>query len=103
MPGGREAAAERASGATLKPLTWRDHLFMDRMTNDVEDRRRNQFINELKKDPRFKPSMLEPPKPKFKEVSVGAGNGAARLGAHCEGGLQAIRTLASFPPQVYLP
>jgi len=67
-----DAVAQRASGA-LKPLTWREHLFMDRMTNDVEDRRRNQFINELKKDPRFKPSMLEPPKPKFKEVSLTAG------------------------------
>merc|ERR1719267_35194 len=73
MPGGGEAAAQRASGAGLKPLTWRDHLFMDRMTNDVEDRRRNQFINELKKDPRFKPSMLEPPKPRFQEVSLTAG------------------------------
>jgi hypothetical protein len=61
---------QRSWGAGAKPLTWRDRLFMDRMSNDLEDRRRTQFINELKKDPRFKPSMLEPPKPKFKEVSL---------------------------------
>lgn len=40
---------------------------------DLEERRRSQFINELKKDPRFHPRMLEPPKSKFQTVSLEGG------------------------------
>ena len=61
------------SYSTGKPLTMTDALFLARMESDIENRRRDAFLVELRKDPRFKPSMLEPPKPKFKEVSVGAG------------------------------
>ena len=44
--------------------------FLTRMQDDVDQRRKTTFINELKKDPRFKPSMLEPPKPKFQTVTI---------------------------------
>ena len=47
--------------------------FVNRMTNDIDERRKTNFINELKKDPRFKPSMLEPAKPKFKTVTLDGG------------------------------
>ena len=47
--------------------------FMSRMEGDVQTRRREKFINELKKHPNFKPSMLAPPKPKFKAVSLEGG------------------------------
>ena len=47
--------------------------FLARMTGDIEERRRSAFIAELTKDPRFKPSMLEPPKPRFKEVTLEGG------------------------------
>ena len=75
--------------------------FMSRMEGDVQARRREKFINELsahthtptrtqppcrhveptapshrprtEKHPNFKPSMLEPPKPKFKAVSLEGG------------------------------
>ena len=81
--------------------------FLSRMVGDIEERRKSAFINELKKDPRFKPSsihtarlpprpsprllmwytcarresavrslvlkVLEPPKPKFKTVTLDAG------------------------------
>ena len=56
-----------------KPLTSSDFAFMQRMEGDIDGRRRTAFIVELKKDPRFKPSMLEPPKPKFKAVSLDNG------------------------------
>lgn len=55
-----------------KPITEADMIFMSRMDHDTDARRRNSFINELKKHPHFKPSMLEP-KSKFKEVSLTAG------------------------------
>ena len=75
--------------------------FMSRMEGDTQTRRREKFINELsanatrfptvsshsgtslesvphiihcaEKHPNFKPSMLEPPKPKFKAVSLEGG------------------------------
>ena len=75
--------------------------FMSRMEGDVQARRREKFINELsahthtpahtqppcrhveptapshrprtEKHPNFKPSMLEPPKPKFQTVSLTEG------------------------------
>ena len=56
-----------------KPLTSSDFAFMQRMEGDIDGRRRTAFIVELKKDPRFKPSMLEPPKAKFKTVSLEGG------------------------------
>lgn len=42
-------------------LTRTDILFLSRMEEDVEGRRRQKFLAEVKKDPRFKPSMLQPP------------------------------------------
>jgi len=56
-----------------RELTQTDVDFLGRMDFDVEDRRRTAFITELKKDPRFRPSMLEPPKPRFKEVTLTGG------------------------------
>ena len=47
--------------------------FMSRMEGDTQTRRREKFINELKKHPNFKPSMLAPPKPKFKPVTLEGG------------------------------
>ena len=47
--------------------------FLARMTCDIEDRRKYAFVNELKKDPRFRPSMLEPPKSKLKQVRLEGG------------------------------
>lgn len=47
--------------------------FIARMDCDTDDRRRTAFIAQLKKDPRFRPSMLEPPKPKFQTVNVNGG------------------------------
>ena len=55
------------------PLTQSEEMFLARMEYDLEDRRRTAFITELKKDPRFKPSMLEPPKSKFKTVTLEGG------------------------------
>jgi len=48
-------------------------MFLARVEGDLETRRRNSFINELRKDPRFKPSMLEPPKPRHKPITLEAG------------------------------
>ena len=62
----KEAAAQ-------KPLTMKDAEFIARMESDTEDRRRIAFITELKKDPRFRPSMLEPAKPKFQTVTLTGG------------------------------
>jgi len=59
-----------APAAPQKELTSTDIEFMNRMTNDVDKRRRDTFINDLKQHPYFKPSMLEPPKQGFKEVSL---------------------------------
>ena len=42
-------------------LNQTDIAFMLRMEEDVNGRRHKAFIAEVKKDPRFKPSMLEPP------------------------------------------
>lgn len=56
-----------------KPLTWRDTEFLSRMEKDLDGRRRTGYINELKKHPLFRPSMLEPPKPKFKTVTLSGG------------------------------
>jgi len=85
-----------------KALTEADVAFLSRMDADVEDRRRIAFISELRnkrrflfarppgclsshacgvvgvhfsagKDPRFRPSMLEPNKPKFQTVTLSAG------------------------------
>jgi len=47
--------------------------FIARMDGDTEERRRTAFISMLKKDPRFRPSMLEPPKSKFQTVTVTGG------------------------------
>mmetsp|Transcript_31993 Transcript_31993/g.68790 ORF Transcript_31993/g.68790 Transcript_31993/m.68790 type:complete len:110 (-) Transcript_31993:295-624(-) len=55
---------------TAKPLSQKDVDFLQRMDGDVDSRRQSKFINELKKHPAFKPSMLAPPKPPFKEVSL---------------------------------
>lgn len=66
--------ASRSSGsANNYRLSNTDRLFISRMEGDIESRRRASFLNELKKDPRFKPSMLEPPKPKFQTVELHAG------------------------------
>uniref|UniRef100_A0A7S2JE93 Uncharacterized protein n=1 Tax=Haptolina brevifila TaxID=156173 RepID=A0A7S2JE93_9EUKA len=54
-------------------LTQADVEFISRMESDIEDRRRTAFITELRKDPRFKPSMLEPPRAKFKTVTLDGG------------------------------
>lgn len=65
--------AGRASGSVgtyQSMLSETDRQFIARMEGDIETRRRSSFINELKKDPRFKPSMLEPPKPKFQQVDI---------------------------------
>ena len=56
-----------------RPFTATDLMFLARMEEDIEGRRRSAFITELRKDPRFRPSMLEPPKPKFKEVTLTGG------------------------------
>ena len=70
----RSSRKEQLMGANRdKPMTVKDFEFLSRMTSDIDTRRRDNFINELKKDPRFKPSMLEPPKPKFKEVTLTGG------------------------------
>ena len=61
------------ANSTFRELTRKEHEFMARADRDLAARRQQNFINQLKKHPQFKPSMLEPPKPKFKEVSVGAG------------------------------
>ena len=53
-----------------KPLTPRQHDFVSRMEASVDARRHRAYVNELRKDPRFKPSMLEPPRPKWKEVTI---------------------------------
>ena len=44
-----------------RTLSQTDLEFISRMDVDVESRRHNLFIAEVKKDPRFRPSMLEPP------------------------------------------
>ena len=56
-----------------RPVTMRDLEFMSRMDGDLEERRRTAFICELRKDPRFRPEMLEPPKSKFKTVTLEGG------------------------------
>ena len=56
-----------------KPLTNMEIDFLNRMDEDVEDRRRTAFITQLKQDPRFRPSMLAPPKPKFQTVTLEGG------------------------------
>ena len=42
--------------APPKQLTSTEIEFLGRQDFDIEDRRRTSFINELKKDPRFRPS-----------------------------------------------
>ena len=59
--------------ARPKPMTEADFYFMSRMDGDIEERRRAAFICELRKDPRFRPEMLEPPKSKFKTVTLEGG------------------------------
>ena len=54
-----------------RPFSATTSLFLSRMDGDIEERRRAAFIKELRKDPRFKPAMLEPPKPRFRHVIVG--------------------------------
>ena len=61
------------NAAPLKQLTNSDYAFMARMDSDMDERRKTAFITELKKDPRFKMSMLEGPKPKFKTVDLVSG------------------------------
>jgi len=65
--------AKKQPIAGPKPLTQTDVNFLSRMDGDVDERRRTSFIIELKKDPRFKPSMLEPPRAKFKTVTLDGG------------------------------
>lgn len=40
--------------------------FLQRMGTDHEARRRTKFVNEIKKHPQFKSSMLQPAKKPFK-------------------------------------
>jgi hypothetical protein len=47
-----------------------DSQFVSRMEEDINSRRKNAFINELKNDPRFKPSMVNKPPPKYMEVAI---------------------------------
>ena len=72
---GSRGVVGQMSGGTMPgaKLTKTDILFLTRMDADVESRRRTAFITELRKDPRFKESMLEPPKPKFQVVSLEGG------------------------------
>ena len=73
---GMGASRGRMSAPTMmgaKPLTVTDFQFLSRMEADVEERRRTSFLVELRKDPRFRPSMLEPPKPKFQTVTLHGG------------------------------
>ena len=55
--------------APERTLSQTDLEFISRMDVDVESRRHNVFIAEVKKDPRFRPSMLEPPS-NFANVSI---------------------------------
>lgn len=61
------------ANSTFRELTLKEHEFMARADRDLAARRQQNFINQLKKHPQFKPSMLEPPKPKFKAVSLDNG------------------------------
>jgi len=44
--------------------------FMSRMDDDIGARRHTRFLNEIKKHPDFKSSMLAPPKSKLKPVDL---------------------------------
>ena len=66
-------ASRSSAGSARYSLSTTDRLFISRMEGDIESRRRASFLNELKKDPRFKPSMLEPPKPRFQTVELHGG------------------------------
>ena len=70
---GDERAAMETANSTFRELTRKEHEFMARADRDLAARRQQNFINQLKKHPQFKPSMLEPPKPKFKAVSLDNG------------------------------
>ena len=61
----RAKKAPSLEPAPLKAMTEKDFDFINRMDNDVEGRRRTAFMEQLKKDPRFRPEMLEPAKSKF--------------------------------------
>eukprot|EP00900_Chrysochromulina_parva_P010502 jgi/Chrpa1/19453/Chrysochromulina_OHIO_Genome00000413-RA len=54
-------------------MTEKDFDFINRMDSDVEGRRRTAFMEQLKKDPRFRPEMLEPAKSKFQTVTLVGG------------------------------
>ena len=56
--------------STQRSLSQTDSGFLARMEGDTDARRKTKYINELKKHPSFKPSMLEPPKPRFKVASL---------------------------------
>lgn len=58
----------RYASAPQPTLTQTDVAFISRMDADVEDRRYNSFIAEVKKDPRFRPSMLASPTSNFTKV-----------------------------------
>ena len=73
-----------------KQMSATDFLFLSRMEADVEERRRTAFLVELRKDPRFRPSMLEPPKPKFQTVSL-AGGPIIKSHKHWKTGLEPKR------------
>lgn len=90
MPPSAFGRAPRPPPQGARPLTTMDQLFLGRMENDIEDRRRTSFLTELQKDPRFKPSMLEPPKPRFQTVSVGGGP-IVKSHAHWKTGLERRR------------
>jgi hypothetical protein len=61
----RAKKAPSLEPAPLKAMTEKDFDFINRMDSDVEGRRRTAFMEQLKKDPRFRPEMLEPAKSKF--------------------------------------
>jgi len=70
---GRSMSQASARAMQMASAAATADLFVSRMESDIDARRRTAFICELQKDPRFKPSMLEPPKPKFREVTLTGG------------------------------
>ena len=51
----------RYAPGSQRKLSQADLAFISRMDMDVDTRRHSAFVTEVKKDPRFRPSMLEPP------------------------------------------
>ena len=67
------AATQERQAYQPQAMSQSDLAFLSRMDDDTEGRRRTKAINEMKKHPAFRPSMLEPPKPKFKAASLEGG------------------------------